>query len=443
MIDPDELARLLPDFLPRQRWYGHTGSELDSVAIVDFEVLRDGLPGLVWALVEATFRGGATATFQVPVGLRPLEATERFLEGKGRGFLGDIDTVEGPALVYDALVDPALALTMLARVAPDAHVEMVRPLNLEQSNTSIVYDERLIMKVFRRVADGPNPDVEVTAGLARVGFEHVAAPVATWSKDRRDLAVVRVFLSGATDGWHLALTSLRDLYDCRADPSLCGGDFAPEAARLGDVTAAMHVALAEAFGTGPADPDGWADAMHAHLARVPVEGFDPGAVARAYDRVRGLDAAGPALRIHGDYHLGQTLRTDSGWYVLDLEGEPAVPLRERRLPSSTLRDVAGILRSFHYAAQAGLVERGEEADEELAGLARVWEDRATSSFLDGYFHHDGIEALLPPDDDARRALLDAFLLAKAVYEVGYERAHRPAWTWIPLAAVTRILGGSP
>ncbi len=440
------LDHLLPDFILRQRWYGAGDRRLEGVKLVELDVLRHDEPLLAWVLAEATFATGAPSTYQLLIGLRPLAATERFLEGKGRGFLGDLDTDDGPALVYDALVDPELCLALLVHVAPDDPASLVRPLNLEQSNTSIVYDERLIMKVFRRLHDGPNPDVEVTDALARVGFEHISAPVATWSRDGRDLAVVREFLIGATDGWQLALTSLRDLYDRRLDPAQSGGDFAPEARRLGEITGELHVALAEAFGSSPGDPGAWAEAMRTHLARVPADTdrapFDSARVAELYDRVAGFQDVGRAIRVHGDYHLGQTMRADAGWFVLDFEGEPQLPVHERRQPSSPLRDVAGMLRSFHYAARSGLAERGDEVDDELTGLAGAWEERASGAFLRGYLGAGGVDALLPTDPAARTAVLDAFVLSKAVYEVGYELANRPDWVHIPVAAVNRLVGAT-
>ena len=218
MIEPGDLATLLPDFLVRQRWYGASDLELAGVEVSAFEVWQEEWPSLIWVLADARFADDSVARFQVPVGLRPLDQTERFLEGKGRSMLGDVDTPDGPALVYDALVDPELALAFLRQIAPDEPVERVRSLNVEQSNTSVVYDERLIMKLFRRLAEGPNPDVEVTEALARVGFTHISAPVATWRRDGIDLAVVRTFLEAGTEGWQLALTSLRDVYGSRLDP---------------------------------------------------------------------------------------------------------------------------------------------------------------------------------------------------------------------------------
>lgn len=431
MISPEQLAVLLPDYVARQRWFAGTSAE--GLRIVEHEVLRDDWPGLVWCLFEVQ-----GVTYQVLVGLRPLEQTERFLEGKGRVFLGDADTDKGPALVFGGLVDPELALEIFRLAAPDEHVERVRAMNVEQSNTSVVFDERLIMKVFRRLAPGPNPDVEITEALGRVGFPHVAAPVGVWRRDGRDLAVVNPFLDGGTEGWQLALTSLRDIYASGLDPAEAGGDLGPEARRLGQVTAELHVALADALGAEPGDPVRWAEDLSRSLDGA--SGFDVDAVRSLFDDLRHVRDAGQAIRIHGDYHLGQVLRTDKGWFVLDFEGEPLVPLEERRRRSSPLRDVAGMLRSFHYAAEVARVERGDEAhDDELLALGERWELHAADAFLEGYLGAEGIGVLLPTDERDLRTILDAFVLGKAVYEVGYEQAHRPDWVRIPVAAIERVL----
>jgi len=440
VIGPDDIAVLLPDFLIRQRWYGANDLELASVDVSAFEVWQEDWPALIWMVADAHFTDDSAARYQMPIGLRPLEQGERFLEGKGRVLLGDCDTSEGPALVYDALVDPELALAFLHHIAPDDHAERVRSLNVEMSNTSVVYDERIIMKLFRRLAEGPNPDVELTEALARVGFTYISAPVVAWRDHDIDLAVVRQFLEGGSEGWQLALTSLRDVYNSRLEPAETGGDFGPEAARLGQITAEMHLKLAEAMGANDGEPKVWADVMLTHLAHSRARALDATAIAAAYDALRNVDDPGRSIRIHGDYHLGQTMRTDAGWYVLDFEGEPAVPLEERRKPSSPLRDVAGMLRSFHYAAEVALAERGAESDdEELRTLGARWEQHVADAFRTGYFDTDGIDDLLPASTQDRETVLDAFLLAKAVYEVGYELAHRPDWVRIPLAAVSRLV----
>ncbi len=428
----ESLATLLPDFVARQRWFA--GDDANDLEILETVELRDGWPAMVWV----RFRVGVV-TYQELVGLRPLEQTERFLEGKGRVYLGDIETDDGPALAYSALVDPELAVHFAALVVPGVDVTRIRPLTGEQSNTSVVFDDRLIIKLYRRVEDGPNPDVEVINALAAVGFEHVPNPRGVWQRDGRDLAIATDFLEGGNDGWALALTSLRDLYDSRLDPSEAGGDFGPEAGRLGTLTGELHLALAEAFGSDDGDPSVWAALLRDALAGS--SGFDVEAAAHVYQRLGAVGDAGRAIRIHGDFHLGQVLRTDQGWFVLDFEGEPLVPLARRRQRSAPLYDVAGMLRSFHYATEVARAERGHDidGDDDLGVLAVQWEARAGKKFLDGYFGVPGIEQLLPASEQDRRAVLDAFLLGKAVYEVQYEQGHRPDWTHIPLAAIERIL----
>jgi maltokinase len=150
-------------------------------------------------------------------------------------------------------------------------------------------------------------------------------------------------------------------------------------------------------------------------------------------------SAGVAIRVHGDYHLGQVLRTDAGWYVLDFEGEPARPLEERRRPSSPLKDVAGMLRSFHYASAVARTERDSES---LDDLAAAWEERNRSAFMRGYLQAAEPGGILPPDPECVATVLAAFELEKAVYELGYERAYRPDWEHIPIGALRRLTASS-
>ena len=423
----DQLQPLLPNYLSRQRWFA--GGKPKVVDVVDSDELGDRLH---WLLVDAD-----GARYQLLVGIVEGLPPE-FLHGRDAEVLGVADS----EVAYDGLLDPELAKLLLNRLAPDEDVARVRPMGAEQSNTSLVFDDRLVLKVFRRIHKGPNPDIEVTAALADAGFEHVAAPVATWEEGGTHLAVVQPYLAGGTDGWALALTSIRDLYGSECDdPADCGGDFAAEARRLGGVTAGMHVALASALGAATADTSEWAGLMERQLERVASE--EPwNASARAtFERLRTMTSPGPAIRVHGDYHLGQVLRTDTGWFVLDFEGEPARPLDERRERSSPLKDVAGMLRSFHYATAVVLREREEFELEALAPKASAWELRNRAAFLDGYFGGEGIGALLPPSREDAGTALTAWELDKAVYEVAYERDHRPDWVDIPESAIARLLTG--
>jgi maltokinase len=451
VISSNALARCLTEYLPRQRWYGAKDKTIDLVRITEMEVLHREWPALVRVEAEVSLGsesrdksgsspGGSSAVYQLLLGLRPEGTHMEFFAGHEHTQLGEFETEAGTATVYDAVIDPELCLILLGIVAPGQEARLVRAVGAEQSNTSLVYDEAMILKVFRRLADGPNPDVVVTEALARVGFTHVAEPLATWRSGEKDLGFLQRFLAGATEGWAMALTSLRDLYADGMDPAEAGGDFGAEAERLGEMTAELHLKLAEAFGSEPGDVASWADSMDAQIDRV----LDDSVATQArtlINRLRGLGKSVPAARVHGDYHLGQVMRTDSGWFVLDFEGEPARPLAERTLPSSPMKDVSGMLRSFQYATAVAM----QTAEDDVTGLARAWEARNREKFLKGYFRHvdEGGEGvtILPEDPTARAVLLAAFELDKAVYEVAYERAHRPDWESIPTQAVRRLVDG--
>ncbi|HUS60964.1 MAG TPA: phosphotransferase, partial [Acidimicrobiales bacterium] len=244
----------------------------------------------------------------------------------------------------------------------------------------------------------------------------------------------------------LALTSLRDLLGHPVGPAGgiapadAGGDFAAEAERLGEMTAKLHVAMSDAFGTEAGDPSRWVGLMRDQLESV-GGAAEPwvSAAALAFDRVLELGDVGVSTRVHGDYHLGQVMRTDSGWFVLDFEGEPARPIKERRKHRSPLKDVAGMLRSFHYAGAIALRDRMEARSEEMEALARAWEEHNRAAFLEGYLSAKGVADLLPSREADILVVLTAFEMDKAIYELAYERAHRPGWETIPLAALTRDL----
>jgi len=448
MIDLADLLPVLSGWLPRQRWYSGM-AEPSALTIVEHSVEGDGWPVLVRLVLDAD--GGL---YQVVVGLRARDQWPEFLRGQDRAVIGDLGTDLGDAVAYDAVVDPELAMLILAEVAPDESAARARLMSAEQSNSSLVYDERLILKLFRRVQRGHNPEVEVTRGLVDAGFTCVAEPLGTLRSGDFDLAILQPFLAGSVEGWALALTSLRDLFGMQdtssipvisfdapppgPDPGAAGGDFSGEATRLGEMTGGMHVALAAAFGSAPADAAAWAADIRGQLDKLGPADIDREAAGAVIDRLLDVDP-GRCVRVHGDYHLGQVLRTDAGWYVLDFEGEPARPLEARRRPSSPLRDVAGMLRSFNYAAAVARTERDAEA---LVELALAWEERNRKAFLKGYLRAVDGHGIVPPDPAGVEAVLTAFEIEKAVYEVGYERAHRPDWDAIPLAALRRLTGAA-
>ena len=435
MISPTALAARLPEYLPRQRWFGAKDRTVEMVSVARIELLRPPWPALLRAEVDVALAGDEeeSARYQLLIGLRPMGEPLEFLAGHEESVLGDVETEVGEAMAYAGHLDSELALALLPMVAPGRSAERVRPAGAEQSNTSLVYDDAMILKVFRRLAEGPNPEVEVTEALHRLGFEHVAEPLGAWRQGGYDLAFLQRFLTGASEGWAMAINSLRDLFADPGDPSEAGGDFGAEAERLGDVTAQLHLALAAAFGSHEGRPDDWADLMEAQIKRV-LPGDTGEAARRVVARLRDVADPGPAIRVHGDYHLGQVMRTDAGWYVLDFEGEPARPLEERLRPSSPLKDVAGMLRSFHYASRAAMVTM----DEDVSGLARVWEERNRRCFLAGYLPRAAGGDVLPADEESLNAVMAAFEVDKAVYEVAYEQAHRPDWVPIPLEAIRRL-----
>ena len=432
------LSGHLGPFFERQRWFARSEQEAGSPRIVEAEVIRPGRPRLTDLVVEV-----GEAIYHVLVGVREEQEALGLLRGQEHAILGPLEDDDGPALAYAALADPELALDLLEIVSGgNQKATRVRSVGAEQSNTSLVYDDRLIMKVFRRLQSGPNPDVEVTLALDEVGFNHVAAPVAVWRRDPWDLALVQEFLAGGSEGWALALTSLRDLYASDPDtaPDAAGGDFGDEARRLGEMTAKLHLALAEAFGRHPADPAEWARSIQRQLDAVPAsEQVAGAALGSILDDLRAVRDPGVAIRVHGDYHLGQVMRGEVGWYVLDFEGEPARPLEERRQLRSPLRDVAGMLRSFQYATALAAEERGPAGQADVAEQAVAWEQRNRRAFLDGYGSSGQLSELVPSEPDFE-VVLAAFELEKAAYELCYELAYRPAWAHIPREALERLRG---
>lgn len=433
----------LHEWLLDQRWFGIAADELAEVRPLRAQVLRTEWPLLVWLPVRAQRRDGTASIFQVFLGLAP-EVPDRVPES---AVIGEMTGPDGRAVMaYAALADPVLTLALCRHVAPDLPMHRVQLQPGEQSNTSLVVDSQWIVKVYRHLEDGPNPDVEVTEALGRVGFSQVPVPVAVWRESGADLAVLRRLYRGVVSGAALARTSLDEVLGSRRPPRSTRHDVGDELAGLGEVVARLHVALAEAFGARPLRPEALVSALEADLAASVPAGVPVERCRAAYRRLAAADDLGQATRIHGDLHLDQVLSTRQGWVVLDFEGEPVRPLDDRRRPDSPLRDVAGMLRSFHYTAELALRDHeaggDDEIDPELRLLADAWEQRAVSSFVAGYTSVEEVHRLLPAERVSRDALVTVFELQKAVYEVGYEAGHRPELVRIPLRGVERILDGT-
>jgi len=444
----------LAPWLGNQRWFAGKGQGTRDLAIVADARLVAGDPELRH-LIIAVSHGAVVDYYQILVGLR-RKLPER-LDYARIGPVGD-GGAGGGRIAYDALHDADLTKTLLAGIAGDETIGTLQMQKIEgatfetgldslvltgeQSNTSLVFGEESILKVFRRLSPGPNPDLEVTSALHRLGSSQVAEPLG-WIETRLEnvptsLAILSRYLRLASDGWSLAATSVRDLYaspDMRAADA--GGDFAGESHRLGMATAHIHADLAAAFGTdelGPAAVSELTERMFRKLdlasAAVPELAKQADMISDAYAEFAKLKGPFPVQRVHGDYHLGQVLRTETGWVVLDFEGEPATPLAQRRARSSALRDVAGMLRSFDYAARHQLIGHPDQVA--LNDVARDWVRRNGDAFCAGYAEAGGL------DPAANRVLLRALQLDKAVYEVLYEARHRPSWLSIPLDSLAEF-----
>jgi maltokinase len=443
----DALIARLPGWLAEQRWFASKGRAIQAVRPVRATVLQDGEPELVH-LVVAVLHDGGEERYQVLVGLRRM--LPEYLEHARIADLPD-------RVAYDATYDPDLCGRLLELMDADAETEGLRfgtepgvelrtglpsrPVGAEQSNTSIVFGQRYILKVFRRLVPGMSPDLELHRALQNVGCTHIAAPLGSIEGELDGEPVtygmLQEFLGNAAEGWQMATTSVRDLLaeaDLHADE--VGGDFASEACRLGEAVAAVHADLARALGTSTVDATGVAAAAETMRRRLVTVAADVPALAPYVPQIRDvfdeLAASGieaPVQRIHGDLHLGQVLRTVTGWVLIDLEGEPATELARRIERMSPLRDVAGMLRSFDYAGFYLLA--GQEPDAQLAYRATEWATRNRNAFCDGY-------AKVAADPRDQPLLLRALELDKAVYEVSYEARNRPSWLPIPLASIGRI-----
>ncbi|WP_327410576.1 maltokinase [Streptomyces sp. NBC_01281] len=433
------LAEMLRAWLPRQRWFAGKGRPVTDLTLVSSTELY---PGCLHLLVRTEHLGSpahsgagtppAEDCYQLLLGVRkvlPPQLAHAFIGRASTGPLAELT-------VYDAFHDPKAAGLLLERLRVpgsagplcferDPRVTVPgglapRLLDAEQSNSSLVYGDAFILKVFRRVQPGINPDLEVPRALARQGCTRVPPPAAwfrTSEPQDATLGVLQPYLRDAADGWTLALASLTS-----------ENDFTEEAYELGRATAEVHLALATAFPLDPPSPGDnkrLADAMHERLdaAVRSVSELQPHAegLRSAFDALAGLDSAvRPAQRIHGDLHLGQVLRAGQRWSVIDFEGEPARPISERRRVQSPVRDVAGMLRSFDYAARSRQPWRPE------------WADRCREAFCAGY----AVAAAWDPREEPE--LLRAYETDRAVYEVLYEARHRPDWLAVPMAAVGRL-----
>ncbi|MFF4352633.1 maltokinase [Streptomyces sp. NPDC001530] len=467
---PELLASLDPllrEWLPRQRWFAGKGRPVTGFSLVAAVELLPPTArlGLLHLLVRAhqpvTPAQGATPhpgdCYQLLIGVR-----EALPPRLAPALIGHLE--EGPLTgrtVYEALYDPRPAGLLLEALRSRARIGELRferderqeirddlvprLVTSEQSNSSIVYGDTFILKLLRRIVPGTNPDLELPLALSREGCARVPAPAAWMMADLGEetyvLGVLQPFVRGATDGWELALRELAKGDDVGGVGGIRGfgdvggfsdvGGFGGEARALGRATAEVHTALARALPTvtlGHAQMqllvDGMTERLEAAVHAVPALRPYASGLRTAFEALAGLAAEGhtwTAQRIHGDLHLGQCLRSPSGeWSLIDFEGEPSKPLAERRMPQPPARDIAGMLRSFDYAAHSHRPP------------APGWADACRAAYCTGYAEVTGADPRTDP------VLLHAYETDKAIYEVLYEARHRPDWLPVPMAAIRRL-----
>ncbi len=416
MTLPDRISEPLEDWVIEQRWFASKAREVAAVNVLD-EVQLSADPALKLALIEARFAAGTHELYQL-------------LPGDGD---------DGVRALADLLGAEATigAVSFHGGLTPTGDI---RSMGAEQSNSSIVFGEAQVLKVFRRVEPGDNPELEMLRFLSARDFPNVAALTGwyAYSGELMDatLGILQEFVTESRDGWQLALddplgllhrvgelgtaTALmhNTLASDATDPSFAPEEPSREALSL--LTATIDEQIEQVFLDLPQNDD--------RMAPIAGRGEE---IRNRLQLLSHVGVGGLLIRNHGDYHLGQTMLTDARWIILDFEGEPARSLLDRRRKRSPLRDVAGMLRSFAYAASASELLRGVPAPED-------WEERARSAYLDAYLAAiDG--SLLPAGHTAIEKLLAIFELEKAVYELRYELNNRPDWVKIPVAGIGRLL----
>jgi maltokinase len=453
-LDLDSVA----EWLEQQRWYASKSRHVTGLEIDECVALAE-TPLLLLALVQARFASGNHELYQLPLTLlAPAQLGDRPAVASTPDWLA-VDAIADPELVRDLLrqldaeliletEDGAFSFHRAEAAGPLPLEAPARPMGVEQSNSSIVFGDETVLKVFRRLEPGINPELELLQFLTQHDFPNIAPLQGWYDYDGRSfsttLGIAQRFFPDAIGGWELALDHIA------SDPD----GFLAELGSLGVVTAQLHNCLASdasdpAF--APEEPSAESLSLltatiDEDIERIFVRLPDDervGAIAGRGQDVREqislraqTGVGGRLIRTHGDYHLGQTLHRPArpggqGWLIIDFEGEPARPLYERRQKRSPLRDVAGMLRSFAYATSATAILRGTPAPADF-------EERTRMTFLEHYF--STIEpALLPGSDAAIWNLLSIFELEKAIYELQYELDNRPDWLPIPVAGIARLL----
>jgi maltose alpha-D-glucosyltransferase / alpha-amylase len=527
-----QLERLMPRYLPHCRWFRSKSRSINNVTIADTMPMSEAPNGPHLALLNVEYSNSEPETYLLPLAIATGDRARDVRSRWPDQIIAEVNTIasdgDGAGVLYDAVVDSEFLTTLFEIVArrrrhrgavgellpgatqafhqlrgdPESHLEP-RVLKAEQSNTSVVYGDRFIIKLFRRIEAGLNPDLEVGRFLtSRALFSHVP-PLAGWidyrtgNAEKRNLAVLQGFVPNEGDAWQFTLGELHRYLENAAtmsepapstqktliellalnepDPLAAEllGHYLGSARLMGKRLAELHLALTSTTDDPDFAPEPYStlyqrstfQSMQNLLARVmralgsraslvpkdlreqaQLIASHQREIGARFDDFRRCPLSLVRMRIHGDLHLGQILYTGKDFAIIDFEGEPARPLSERRLKRAALRDVAGMLRSFHYAALTSTMEQlkiGALGKFDFAGMepwTNFWRTWSSWSFLKGYLEAGGHASFIPKDDNELRILLDAFVMEKAIYELGYELNNRPEWLLIPLLSIGQLLG---
>jgi maltose alpha-D-glucosyltransferase / alpha-amylase len=517
------ITRALQAFLPQQRWFGSKTETIHAVHIKDWGKVPDSSAAVI--ITEIEYAGGSADTYCLPISLTLGEAAASIQDKYPTAVLCSVFIGDEKGIIYDSTYDDEACQAFLSMIRRKTEMALasgqmhgesgnalrgyrkprgglkIRRSKVEQSNSSVLFGNRFIMKLFRKLEPGPNPDCEIGRFLTeQTGFNGIppyagSIEYAKPGAPATTLAMLQGFVENQGDGWHWTLEELRRYFErCGARErlsisgdslsclDLCAnelpaaaveqvGIYYDSAVVLGKKTAEMHRALASCASNPLFSPEPFIaqdgarlakefsdhaasvfDTLKDSLARLPDELLENASLVLSLRRklrsrledlsLTEMDCV--KMRVHGDYHLGQVLRVANDYVILDFEGEPARGIEERRAKQSALKDVAGMLRSFSYAAHASLLTyaaRGPDEIARLAPCARSWETIVSTAFLKSYCDAAAGAPFLPKQEAAFRSLLEAFLFDKALYELRYELDNRPAWVGIPLRSILLLERG--
>jgi trehalose synthase-fused probable maltokinase len=524
------LTLILPDYIRGRRWFGGKARQLRSVQLIETAPVNEGAQDTIIAIIQVDYADGGTQKYVLPLGFTGGDDAERVAGAAITTLHSAGEQGEAvPLTVYDATFDPGFTLGLLDAIKENRitghgnrRIEAWRTpgvdqldtwsgdlspsvIGAEQSNTSIKYGERYILKLFRRLEEGVSPELEFGRYLSEKGFPNTppllgAIEYKGAEPEPLTLAILQSFERNQGDAWSYTLRSLEGYIErsmSRPESSLIlpptesrllelagrkapsefvdlAGDYLSSARLLARRTAEMHLALGDGRGDPAFEPEpftpeyqAWLfDAMNATanqafgLLRGKLDSLPPGTrveaedllakedrVAAHFEPLRARPISAIRTRVHGDYHLGQVLYTGSDFMIIDFEGEPVRSLAERRRKHSQLKDVAGMLRSFHYAAYSAFFDylekhdnNGGRDDDRVETWVQTWQVWVSAAYLHTYLATAGDAAIMPANREDLEILLNAHLLEKAVYELIYELNNRPGWVRIPLSGIAQLAG---